>query len=232
MSDNHVIKTWRDPYGQGFYTTRAKKVIFSKGVTILTGCNGSGKTTLLNNIKDELKQEKIPVLFYSDDTDSHGLMDKALFNSDFTFVATSKCSSEGERISLNMTKIIPRIKHFIQHGKDPAVRNIFASLHEDDKSDQKPMSNERWILLDAIDSGYSIDNVLDLKQIFGFMLKDAEKYNVDLYIIVSANAYELVNNENCIDVMSGKNVRYDSYEEYKKAILNTRTKKDKRYPDE
>ena len=71
-----------------------------------------------------------------------------------------------------------------------------------------------------------------MKDGFFFMLKDAEKYNVDLYIIVSANAYELVNNENCIDVMSGKNVRYDSYEEYKKAILNTRTKKDKRYPNE
>ena len=50
----HKIKTWRNPYDEGFSTCRRKEVEFKPGLTVLVGCNGSGKSTMLKNIKEEL----------------------------------------------------------------------------------------------------------------------------------------------------------------------------------
>lgn len=35
--------------------------------------------------------------------------------------------------------------------------------------------------------------------------------------------------ENCLDVWSGDYISFDNYDEYKKYIIKTRTRKDKRY---
>ena len=51
------IKTWKDPYDEGFSTCRRKEIEINPGVTVLVGCNGAGKSTLLHNIRDELKKE-------------------------------------------------------------------------------------------------------------------------------------------------------------------------------
>ena len=51
----------------------------------------------------------------------------------------------------------------------------------------------------------------------------------ELYIVVSANEYELVNGEECFDVMNGKYVRFKNYDDFKKFIMRSREKKDKRY---
>ena len=61
------------------------------------------------------------------------------------------------------------------------------------------------------------------------MIKDAENIGVDLYIIISANEYELARNEECFDVSNGKSIRFKDYEDYRKFIINNRKKKDKRY---
>lgn len=37
------------------------------------------------------------------------------------------------------------------------------------------MLNERWILLDAMDSGFSIDNVIEMKDLFQLVLNDAKQ---------------------------------------------------------
>ena len=58
------------------------------------------------------------------------------------------------------------------------------------------------------------------------MISDAKKTNKDLYIIVSANSYEMANNENCFDVMEGKYINFTDYNDYKKFIINSRKKKD------
>lgn len=50
-----LITTWRDPYGQGFNTTKPKKIDIESGLTVLVGCNGAGKSTLLLNIQEHCK---------------------------------------------------------------------------------------------------------------------------------------------------------------------------------
>jgi len=180
----------------------------------------------LYNIESELSKAKIPVFRYDSKESTSNLISESAFYNDFETVCISKCSSEGENIGLTFGRTLSRIRHFIKTGKDPKKHFSFVPI--DDKQEQIK-SNERWILIDAVDSGYSIDNIIELKTIFGYMQKDALDCNVDLYIIVSANAYEVTNGENCLDVMSGKNIRFESYDEYRKFIMKTREKKEKRY---
>ena len=97
-----------------------------------------------------------------------------------------------------------------------------------DNEEEKITSNERWILLDAMDSGYSIDNVIDMKDFFQLVIDDTKRHGKELYIIVSSNEYELAHESNCFNVMEGRYISFNNYDEYKKFILKTREKKDKR----
>ena len=83
--------------------------------------------------------------------------------------------------------------------------------------------------MDAIDSGFSIDNVIETKDFFKMVIKDFADHGYELFIVVSANEYELANNEDCFDVMNGKYVKFADYDDFKKFILRSREKKDKRY---
>lgn len=227
-----TINTWRDPYDAGFSTCRKKQVEIQPGLTVLVGCNGSGKTTLLHNIKTVLKKEKIPVFYYDNEKDGGtNSISESLFYGNLSFSATALCSSEGENISLNLSKIASKLRKFIETGDNEDRFNVLAkaldSDYEDDKEENN-ISNERWILLDAMDSGYSIDNVIEMKNLFDLIIEDAKNFNVELYIVISSNEYELAHERDCLDVTEGKYIKFASYEDYKNFILRTRGKKDKR----
>ena len=100
-------------------------------------------------------------------------------------------------------------------------------LRGEDK--EEIVSNERWILLDAVDSGLSIDHVVELKGLFKLVLEDTAAADKEIYIVASANEYELAAGNQCYDVGKSKYVDIKSYDDYKKAILASRAKKDKRY---
>ena len=90
-----------------------------------------------------------------------------------------------------------------------------------------PDAKELWFLLDAIDSGLSIDNVVDLKE---YLFKTVIEHNKDkdVYLVVSANAFEMCRGEKCFDTYLCKYVDINSYEEYRDFILKSRERKDKR----
>ena len=224
------IKTWRDPYDEGFSTCRRKEIEINPGVTVLVGCNGAGKSTLLHNIRDEIKKENIPVFVYDNEKEggSNSIAESAFYN-DFSFVTTAAYSSEGENITLNLGKVALKLRNFLRTGEIKGdLTSAFAKIFSN-KEDEKIVSNERWILLDAMDSGYSIDNVIEMKKFFQMIIDDAKKMRIELYIVVSSNEYELAHDSNCFDVMEGKYIRFNCYEDYKKFILRSREKKDKRY---
>ena len=225
------FKTWRDPYDEGFSLTRPKEIEIHDGLTVLVGCNGAGKTTLLLNIEDELKKAKVPCLRYDNLTDggSHAI-GAALYHGNFSTGASLWCASEGERISINIGGPSGEIRDFISTGKtrkDAEMEKWNAMFNDSPKKPDKP-SKERWILMDAVDSGYSVDNVVDLKEVFRMILNTAEAEGVEMYIVVSANEYELAAGEACFDVNSGKYTEFSDYGEYRKFILNSRKKKDRR----
>ena len=89
------------------------------------------------------------------------------------------------------------------------------------------LSNERWILLDAIDSGLSVDNVVDVKELL-FKTILEHNFGKEIYIVVSANEYELARNEKCFDVYNGKYIKINNYEEYRDFILKSKEEKNER----
>lgn len=232
MAIEKDIKTWRNPYDNGFSTTRLKNIIIKSGVTVLVGCNGAGKTTLIKNITEQLNKENTPYCIF-DNLSSGGKksVSEMMYNNNIEKAALILSSSEGENINNNICDILEKARYFIETGDSDVYKtNKFLNFFKNTNQDEEPIiSNERWFLFDAIDSGYSIDNIVELKETFNLMISDAKKMNKDLYIIVSANSYEMANNENCFDVMSGKYIRFKDYDEYKKFIINSRKRKEKRY---
>ena len=230
-----TIITWRDPYDEGFSTCRKKEVTFEPGVTVLVGCNGAGKSTMLHNLKEELKKEKIPLFYYDDRLESQNSVSESFFRGNYNFGATYMTASEGERISMNLGKISSQWRKFLKTGQtgdvDDNLVKAFAKAVWGDGDSQDTIPNERWILLDAMDSGFSIDNVVEMKEFFQLVLDDAKKIGVELYIVISSNEYELAHDSNCMDVMEGKYIKFKDYDDYKKFILHTREKKDKRYKE-
>ena len=181
--------------------------VFEPGVTVLIGCNGCGKTTMIKQIKTQLEKDKIPYAIYDNIRDGgHNARERAGFYGDMEFIASSICSSEGENIVMNMINMARRMGALAK---------------------KNPEAKELWFLFDAVDSGLSIDNVLDIKEYLFKTVLDNNK-DKDIYIIISANAYEMCRGEKCFDTYLCKYVNINSYEEYRDFIIKSREKKDKR----
>lgn len=223
------FKLWEDPYGCGIEMYQKRSVTINPGVTVLVGCNGIGKSTMLHCIKEHLQKDKIPYLFY-DNLNEGGSNSaaEAGFMGDYSFLTTSITSSEGENIMMNMSNLAERMGVLVRTGKDHKYNNPFVSIfssNDDEKITE--LSNERWILLDAVDSGFSVDNIVELKErLFKTILNN--NFGKEIYIIVSANEYEMANGEQCFDVYNGKYITFRDYEEYRELILKSREEKNKR----
>ena len=84
-----------------------------------------------------------------------------------------------------------------------------------------------WLLLDGVDSGFSIDAIEDLKR--GLFDTIFEMYpDKEIYIIVSANEYEMARGEMCFDVVNCRYVNIKSYDRYRKIVMKSREYKDAR----
>ena len=226
-----------------FYDTeydlyKKSSITINEGVTVLVGCNGMGKTTLIHQIRDQLKANGIPFVAFDNLKDGgHQSVSAASFYNDFEFMATALASSEGENIVLNLGKLASKLRNFIKTGDASSSRdrltNAFAKAVWGKSGDEEKQEvpNERWLLLDAVDSGLSVDNIVELKEcLFKTILEDAGETKI--YIVVSGNEYEIARGENCFDVFNGKYVKFADYDEYRQFILDSRAQKDKRYDTE
>lgn len=231
---SRTFKLHQDPYGTGEKLFKRKKITINPGVTVLVGCNGAGKTTLLRSIETQLKENKIPVLKYDNLHDGGGrAVSFAAASGDIQFAATAAMSSEGENIVMNLGRVASSLRPFIRTGETPDRSDKLAKAFARavwgdaaDKEDEK-IPKERWLFFDAVDSGLSIDNVVDVKEyLFKTILEDAG--DCDVYILVTANAFEVARGEECFDVYEGKYRTFKTYEAYRKFILNSRTKKNTR----
>lgn len=200
----------RDYYNEKEYIYNKKNIEFEEGLTVLVGCNGSGKSTLLHQIKDLCEESNIPCYYFDNLTKGgSNARSKAGFYGDTMFLAQSLCSSEGENINLNISKCASEIGKFVRDNKK---------------------SKKIFILFDAIDSGLSIDYVIELKEdLFKTILWDALRKGIEIYIIVSANEYEMAKNEKCFLIPNMRYKTFKSYDEYRDFIIKSRNKKNKRY---
>lgn len=199
-----------DWYGEDdFKIFKKKKITIKSGLTVLVGCNGAGKTTMLNQIEDILDRKNIPVLFHNNMTNGErDLKSKATFYGDFEMVARLMSSSEGENIVNVLGEVARKMG---------------------DLSRKNPKAKELWFLFDSIDSGLSIDNVIEFKeQLLPVVLENNR--DKDVYFVVSTNGYEFARGEeNCFDVINGKYIKFANYEEYRDFILKSKEQKLERY---
>lgn len=205
------FKLSNDWYGEDGINIFGKTYItINPGLTVLVGCNGAGKTTLLRQIFQSLENKDIPVMLHNNMSDGEReLKSRAAFYGDFEMVARIMASSEGENIVNVMETIAHKMGEMARHN---------------------PEAKELWYLFDAIDSGLSVDNVVDIKEVLIRLVIDQEK-DKDVYFVISANEYELARNERCFDVMNCKYITFKDYEDYREFILKSKEHKLKRYEE-
>lgn len=203
-----TIKIHKDWFGIGCNIYKYDELTLEPGLTVLVGCNGSGKSTLIHQIKSKLELENEDMPIYKYDNLKQGgsnAREKYAFNGQFELFSETMNSSEGENIIINLEQIALELGEFMHKNKD---------------------SSEVWILFDAIDSGLSIDNVIEIKDFFNAIFEN--KHDKDVYIIVSANEYEMVRGEKCLDVNSGNYIQFKNYDKYRSFIIKNREIKNKR----
>lgn len=231
------INVWRDPYDAGFNTTKPKEIEFKPGLTVLVGCNGTGKTTLLMNIEDFCK-DNIPILKYNNLLDGGNKgFGEYIESREYDKISILSQASEGECIKFHIGELIESIRYFIEFGVDNSRKNkLLSSLEAISFKEKVEARNkkflecrERVFLFDAVDSGLSVDNIVELKGFFDLILLEQNNYDKDIYIIISANEYELAREAECFDVNLGKYIKFKDYEDYRSFILKTRERKEKRY---
>lgn len=199
-----IIKNYHDDKNDLFNYSSLK---LEPGFTTLVGCNGSGKTTLIKIVESYCRKKDIAFICFDNyEEGGREAMSKLASQELINDLSLDMISSEGERIQNNIGRfaytIGTKIKKLI-----PGDKVV--------------------IVFDAIDSGFSIDGVVELKDLIDLVLNDNK--DKEVYILASANGYELANNERCLDVTSGKYLEFKNYNEYKRFILETRNKKNERY---
>lgn len=162
------------------------------GYTPLVGPNGAGKTTLLHQLRDYAKEHDILLFQYSNLVEGGAMARNSyIFHNDPASLSAATFSSEGEQIAFNFGQ---------------AVRKLGAAVC-DAKAQGKPL----FILLDALDSGASIDRARELRSLFNLICQDAGE---TVYIVCACNSYELVRGEPGVNVRTGQKVKFKDYEEY------------------
>lgn len=230
MNEKNVLlleKIPREPLNKGDILYLKSKIEFQPGLTFLIGVNDSGKSTFLNMIEREYEyREDSLVLFYSDTKDGRNTaLQNYLNNGDISSLASFYCASEGEAIVNNLGGSFSKLGSFVGYKLHP------------DKSKLPDFRKERYskvkqiiMMIDGIDSGLSYDVIWDIRKTLDEILKDTKMRipNIPLYIIVSSNTYELIEDGRCLDVRKMKYVNIPSYQAYIGFVKESRKAKDRR----
>lgn len=198
------IKISKNPYKAKNNLFEQDKIVLEDGITVLVGANGTGKSTLLSEIKKFLDNKNIPCYWYNQEVSVREYTNRNY--ADITKLNEFFTSSEGERVNICINDTLANIGQFIVTGYTNKDDFLFEE-YEDSKTD------ERWILLDSIDAGLSIDSMGKVKAILNNIVS-----NPNVHIIMSTNNYEFAMGQKCFDVRKGQYIEFKNYEDYRKFI--------------
>lgn len=165
------------------------------GFTAFVGPNGAGKTTLLLQVEEYAKKEKIAVWKYSNLINGgNGARQQYLEQGEMDYLMASAIGSEGEQVAMNFSRMVRDLGN--------TVRSAVLK--------HQPLI----VLLDAIDSGASIDRARELRDLFDLIEKDTLN-NAEIYILMAVNHYELAKTPtDCVNARTGQHISFNSYDEY------------------
>lgn len=204
---NHLkeFKIHKDYWDSGCDIFLKEDIAIHPGLTVLVGCNGAGKSTMMMQLRDSLTEQKIKFLAYDNLRDGgESATSWAGYCGDYSKLATMIQSSEGENIVINVENFAGKIGNFVKSTNQTEI----------------------WVFLDAVDSGMSIDNIVEIKNFFDFAQKNDPSKT--FFFIVSANEYEMAREANCFSVRDGEYVSFKDYEDFRNFILHSREMKDSR----
>lgn len=203
-----TIKIPKNYYGTGSEIFETRQIEINPGITVLMGCNGAGKSTFMKIIKDKCKRDNIQHYFYDGASQGHSEAQQYALDYDPKFLFLSARSSEGEWVlgafNMHMDKLIKFVK-----GSKPNTDIV--------------------VLIDAVDSGLSIDAITNFRDLFDIMSEDCTKRNINLYLIISANNFKMAKDYDCVYPVTGEHMKFDKYEDYQEFIIKSAETRDARY---
>lgn len=186
----------------------AKKVEFDTGLTVLIGCNGAGKSTLLKAIAAHCKNRKTLITLHFDNMQEggHRTLQRLADSSKVEALGAFLFSSEGERLHQSLENFVLKLTR--------ALKN-------------EPKNKAAVVLLDHVDSGFSLDNVQELRS-FLAELKNSFEKGRKFYFIVAANSFAMCKGTQSLDVTNFEFRHIETYEDFETTILESRERKNKR----
>ena len=212
------VKVIKDYYDTGVDLYQKAYIELREGVTILVGCNGYGKSTFLNILKSKCEYENIPLLLLNAHTEGNHFIEKAFNQGNINLASTALISSEGENIVLLVADFIKRVGQWIQ-----SILKNFDVYKKDNNG-----FIDAVLIMDSVDSGLSIDNIIEIKNFLGTLISDFTSNKIRLHIVISTNSYEFTIGYDCLDVVRGKYRGFRSYIEFKNFILQSRDRMNRR----
>lgn len=218
LRTNGMVPLVKDPYLDDRTFTSKKHAVFRPGLTSLVGCNGAGKTTLINETAEFLKKRGTPFLKFDNlgeeggENNARGLLSGGLggYKSHEDMekgLMLAFASSEGEKIRAAMAEYAGLVAKELERSAG---------------------YGEFWFLVDALDSGLSVDMIEDIKEYLFRPLMKAVPEDTDLYIVISSNSYEMSESTECFSLEKMDYIPVRGYEAFKKAVLSSRRCKEKR----
>ena len=234
----YTIDISQSPYGSDSVMFEKDYITLKDGLSVIIGCNGSGKSTLLRMIKEHCIIHNIPMLYYNNINDGgYHSRDNRLTFSDMKYTNGSLQSSEGESIIIALNSIIDKVIKIINNlksGDEPykGVRgNIeyISNIFKYETDDTKWETDKLFLLFDSVDSGLSLDTIYDVKKyMIDPVINRCKNSNINLYLIITSNKFELTHNTKCILANKLEYININSYQQFKNVIVESRIMKDMR----
>ena len=186
-------------FHNAYSESRSKYAVFiPNALTIVVGHNGYGKSSYISGLESHLKRKGIEYIKWSDSANGRtNGMNQFLWAGDNEGVASMAFHSEGQAMMASFSRICIR-----ECGRK-------AKLAKDGKL------KELFVIIDQLDSGLDVYWINDLKRLFKkSIIPNMNKYGVTVYVVMTANSYELAKGEHCFDPVTRRGIIFNSYTEY------------------
>lgn len=225
-----------DIYNKNYYNENQtlyksnKLVLQANNVYCLVGCNGLGKSTILHQMiydhSNSLNKTATDINSIINPNPFMGnlIKDKEDYKEFYILLNSQTLPT---RYQVEDNDVYSIFGNFISTGEN-TIHNLSPSLKSIFNVVKTLKDKEVYILLDDLDVGVSIDVLIELSQVINrleLLLKDL---NINYYIVITANSYELAKRFKCIDTITMQDITFKDYEEYAKYVYDTRKYKDTR----